>query len=136
MLSDLQKFLLDNPITDVEETVIVSERLKDFPFKIKCITSEQLDEYQKRCIKNMNNAKKRQVDLKAFNELVVINHCIEPNFRDAEWLQEAGCPTDPAKLLNKYLAAGEINKLSAEIQRLSGFDDVEQEETVEEVKNS
>lgn len=135
MLSDLQKFLMDNPITDMVTEVIVSERLKDFPFKIKCITSEQLDEYQKKCIKNINNAKKRQFDMKTFNELIVINHCVEPNFRDAEWLQECGCPTQPAVLVNKFLGAGEITTLSEQIQKLSGFGDVEQEETVEEVKN-
>lgn len=136
MLSDLQKFLIENPVSEVEETVIVSERLKDFPFKIKCITASQLDEYQKKCIKNINNAKKRQLDVKTFNELVIINHCIEPNFKDTNWLQEAGCPTSPSMLVNKVLCAGEIATLSEQIQKLSGFGEVEQEETVEEVKNS
>jgi len=135
MLNELQQFLMDNPITALEEEVIVSERLKNFPFKIKCINAEQLSEYQKQCIKNPNSPKKRQFDVKKFNELIIINHCIYPNFKDTEWLNSSGCATNPGELVNRTLAAGEIVNLSEQIQKLSGFGEEEQQEEIEEIKN-
>lgn len=135
-MTDLQMFLLDNPVTTVTKEVIVSERLKDKPFKISCMTGKQLDEYQKQCIKNFKNIKKREIDTSKLNELVIINHCITPNFRDAEWLQKAGCPTDPRALLYRVLNAGEIITLVSKIYEISGFTDDEFEDEKEEIKNA
>lgn len=134
-MTDLQLFLLSNPVDNLTKKVIVSERLKNNPFTIKCATSKELDEYQKRCIKNPLDKKKMQFDTATFNELIVLNHCVEPNFRDAEWLKQAGCETNPRALLYKVLTAGEIANTAAEIQKLSGFGEIEQEEMVEEAKN-
>lgn len=135
-MTDLQMFLLDNNVTELKKDIIISDRLKDKPFTIKCISGTDMEAYQKQCITNASNPKKRKIDTAKFNELIIFNHCINPNFKDAEWLAQAGCPTDPRALLNKCLTAGEILKLSSEIQKLSGFGDEEQQELTEEVKNA
>ena len=71
-----------------------------------------------------------------FNELMIINHCVNPNFKDAEWMQKAGCPTDSRALLYKTLTGGEITNLVLEIEKLSGFSNEDLDEIKEETKNS
>lgn len=133
-MNELQQFLLDNPVDNVTEEIIVSERLKDFPFKVKAIKGGEYNDYQGRSIENPNSAKKRKFNTKKFNELIVINHTIEPNFKDADWLQQANAGLDATVLLYKTLLAGEIAELAEAILKLSGFDK-DLEDTVDEVKN-
>ena len=127
------QFLIDNPVDNLTDEVIVSSRLAKFPFKIKGMTGPEFSEYQKLSTK-ISRHKKVEFDSKTFNELVVLNHTLEPNFRDAESIKKAGCQT-PEQFLYKSLLAGEINELAQQITALSGFDkDIE--DTVEEAKNS
>lgn len=132
-MNALQQFLSKNTVDNIVETVKLNGRLKDFEFKVKAITGEQYSSYQTLCIENPNSPKKRRFNLKKFNELIVTNHVIEPNFRDAEWLKEMNC-SDPAQLMYKTLLAGEINELAEAILELSGFNN-DMEETIEEAKN-
>jgi hypothetical protein len=132
-MSNLMQFLIDNPVDNLTDEVIVSARLAKFPFKIKGMTGPEFSEYQKLSTK-ISRHKKVEFDSKTFNELVVLNHTLEPNFRDAESIKKAGCQT-PEQFLYKSLLAGEINELAQQITALSGFDkDIE--DTVEEAKNS
>jgi len=132
-MSALLEFLIENPVDNLTAEVIVSSRLAKFPFKIKGMTGPEFSEYQKLSTK-ISRHKKVEFDSKTFNELVVLNHTLEPNFRDAESIKKAGCQT-PEQFLYKSLLAGEINELAQQITALSGFDkDIE--DTVEEAKNS
>lgn len=132
-MSNLMQFLIDNPVDNLTDEVIVSARLAKFPFKIKGMTGPEFSEYQKLSTK-ISRHKKVEFDSKTFNELVVLNHTLNPNFRDAESIKKAGCQT-PEQFLYKSLLAGEINELAQQITALSGFDkDIE--DTVEEAKNS
>jgi len=132
-MSELLQFLIENPVDNLTAEVIVSSRLAKFPFKIKGMTGPEFSEYQKLSTK-ISRHKKVEFDSKTFNELVVLNHTLEPNFRDAESIKKAGCQT-PEQFLYKSLLAGEINELAQQITALSGFDkDIE--DTVEEAKNS
>ncbi len=132
-MSNLMQFLIDNPVDNLTDEVIVSARLAKFPFKIKGMTGPEFSEYQKLSTK-ISRHKKVEFDSKTFNELVVLNHTLVPNFRDAESIKKAGCQT-PEQFLYKSLLAGEINELAQQITALSGFDkDIE--DTVEEAKNS
>lgn len=135
-MNPLQQFLLENPVANTRETVIVSERLKEFPFEVKAILGDEYNDYQSRCIENPNSAKKRRFNSKRFNELVVINHTVNPNFKDAEWLESAGCSMSSTALLYKVLLAGEITKLAEAILKLSGFSEGDIAEDIEEAKNS
>ena len=132
-MSNLMQFLIDNPVDNLTDEVIVSARLAKFPFKIKGMTGPEFSEYQKLSTK-ISRHKKIEFDSKVFNELVVLNHTIEPNFRDAESIKKAGCQT-PEQFLYKSLLAGEISELAQQISSLSGFDK-EFEDEVEEAKNS
>lgn len=136
MLSDLEMFLTDNPVESITEEVKVSKRFGDHKFKINCITGEQLGEYQKQCMENPTSRKKRKFNTDKFNELIVVNHCVSPNFKNKEWLDANGCANNPQKLLNKVLTGIEIQELSVKIQELSGLDLDSEEEEIEEVKNS
>ena len=135
-MTDLQMFLLNNNVAEIKKEVVISDRLKNFPFTISCVTGKQLEDYQRRCVKNPNNPKKREFDASMFNELMIINHCVNPNFKDAEWMQSAGCPTDSRALLYKTLTGGEITNLVLEIEKLSGFSNEDLDEIKEETKNS
>ena len=132
-MSNLMQFLIDNPVDNLTAEVIVSPRLAKFPFKIKGMTGPEFSEYQKLSTK-IGRHKKIEFDSKVFNELVVLNHTIEPNFRDPESTKKAGCQT-PEQFLYKSLLAGEIAELAQQISALSGFDK-EFEDEVEEAKNS
>lgn len=132
-MSNLMQFLIDNPVDNLTDEVVVSPRLAKFPFKIKGMTGPEFSEYQKLSTK-IGRHKKVEFDSKIFNEMVVLNHTMEPNFRDAESIKKAGCQT-PEQFLYKSLLAGEIAELSQQISSLSGFDR-DMEDTVEEAKNS
>lgn len=132
-MSNLMQFLIENPVDNLTEEVIVSPRLAKFPFKIKGMTGPEFAEYQRMSTK-IGKKRKVEFDSKTFNELVVLNHTLEPNFRDAESIKKAGCQT-PEQFLYKSLLAGEISELAQEISALSGFDK-DMDEEVEEAKNS
>lgn len=133
-MNNLQQFLMDNPVDNLTEELIVSTRLKDYPFTIKAMTGSEYNDYQARCIENPNSPKKRKFNTKRFNELIVVNHTITPNFKDAEWVKAAECGMDSTRLMYKMLLPGEISELAEAILRLSGFE-TDLEEEIEEIKN-
>jgi len=139
-MSSLQEFLNANPIDNLTAEVVISERFKDkegnvLKFKIKAMTNEEFEEIRKATtnVSFKNGKRIYSFDTKHFNELVVINNTIDPNFKDAESIKKLGCVT-PEQYLNKVLLAGEISELSRQIQLLSGFE-VDLAELVDEVKN-
>ena len=122
-----------NSVDNLTEEVTLGGRLKDFKFKIKALTGNQYNDFQALCIENPNSPKKRRFNTKKFNELIVANCVVEPNFKDADWLKELGV-ADATSAIYKTLLAGEITDLAERALRLSGFDrDVEEE--MDEVKN-
>lgn len=132
-MSQLLQFLIENPVDNLTAEVIVSKRLEKFPFKIKAMTGKEFSEYQKLATV-FGKKKKISFDSQKFNEQVVLNHVIEPNFKDADSIKKAGC-LSPEQFLYRSLLAGEIAELAQQISELSGFDK-DMEETVEEAKNS
>lgn len=130
-MTELQLFLSENPVDGITKEINLGGRLKDFTFVIKPLSIEEFNKYQKLCVKV--NGKKREFDLKRYNELLIINHTLTPNFKDAEWLTNANVISSEA-LINKVLKAGEISDLAEKILELSGFDD-DVEECEEELKN-
>ena len=132
-MNALQQFLTKNSVDNLTEEVVLGGRLKDFKFKIKAMTGNQYNDYQALCIENPNSPKKRRFNAKKFNELIVVNCVIEPNFKDADWIKELGV-IDATAAMYKTLLAGEITLLAEAALRLSGFDrDLDEE--MEEVKN-
>ena len=132
-MNALQQFLTKNSVDNLTEEVTLGGRLKDFKFKIKALTGNQYNDFQALCIENPNSPKKRRFNTKKFNELIVANCVVEPNFKDPEWLKELGV-ADATSAIYKTLLACEITDLAERALRLSGFDR-DFEEEVDEVKN-
>ena len=132
-MSALQDFLIENQVDDVKTEIIVSPRLKGRPFTIRAMTGDEFNDYQKAATK-IHKGKRVDFNQALFRETVIINHTLEPNFKDVDFIKRAGCAT-PGQLLNKVLLAGEIAELSEQISTLSGFD-VEMDDLVADAKNS
>lgn len=139
-MSSLQEFLNNNPVDNLTAEVVVSERFRDkngniLKFKIKAMTNEEFEEIRKAAMRVSFSKGKRSLDfdVRRFNELIVINNTVDPNFKDAESIKKLGCVT-PEQYLNKVLLAGEIAELAQQIQKLSGFGK-DMDELVEEAKN-
>ena len=133
----LTDFLLANPVDNIIQEVVVSKRLKDengelFKFKIKPMLHEQYLSYQEQCMVPKKGGK-IDFNTRKFNQLLVLNHTEYPNFRNAEFLQQAGCRT-PEQALNKLLLAGEISMLAEQIRQVSGFED-SLDDLVDDAKN-
>ena len=132
-MSALTDFLIENPVDNLISEVIVSTRLAKFPIKIKGMTGPEFSEYQK-----LSTAigRHHKIDFNSgrFNELVVLNHTIEPNFRNVDDIKKASCTT-PEQYLYRSLLAGEIAELAQQISSLSGFD-ADLESVIEDAKNS
>lgn len=133
-MSTLTQFLIENPVDGVTNEVIISERLAKFPFKITAMTGDQFGDYQSRAAQPAKGKQKVKLDTKLFQQLIVLNHTVEPNFKDAETIKKAGC-TSPEQFLYQSLLAGEIVELANQISILSGFNQ-DLDDLVDEAKNS
>ena len=121
-MTDLQLFLTENPVDNITEKVILCKRLEKFPFTIKPLSGADFERYNRQAsAPKQKGSKQKEVDSIYLNDLIVLNHCVEPNFKDAEWLQKLGTPTDTRAGLHRVLKQGEIIRLANYILRLSGF---------------
>ena len=140
-MSALKEFLVENSdIVGKEVEVPISPRFKDkegnlLKFKIRPMTGDEFGKYQKQCTTiNVNGRKKETIfDSGKFNLLCIINHCIDPDFKDADFLKQLGVQT-PEQAVSKTLLAGEIVELGNQVTKASGFDtDINEE--IEKAKN-
>lgn len=131
-MSKLADFLCENVVDDITDDVLISNRIP-FKFKIKAMTSKEFNRYRKMATKINAKSKTADFDNAKLVEQIVINHTIEPDFRDASAIKKVGCVT-PEQYLNKVLLAGEVEELNQRIQVLSGFD-IDINEAVDEAKN-
>lgn len=131
-MSDLLNFLIENPTDNLTDEVIISSRLSKFPFKIKAMSGPQYHEYQ-RAVTKVGRNRKVEFNNRLYHELIVLNHTVYPNFRDAESIKKAGCST-PEQFLYRSLLAGEISELASKILELSGVGG-SLDEDIEDAKN-
>lgn len=126
----LEDFLLGN-LPMLEDTVKVSDRIP-YLFKIKAMDNETYKSLQDKYTK-MYKKGRMKFDGAGFNTGLILECCVEPNFKSAEFVKKAGVLT-PEDAVRKVLLPGEIVNLAAYIQELSGFDK-DTEELKDEVKN-
>ncbi|MCR8645566.1 XkdN-like protein [Paenibacillus sp. N1-5-1-14] len=136
-MSTLQDFLNANPVDNLTEEVLISDRFKSadgklYTFKIKAMTSSAFESVRKKSMV-VRKGGKVELDMEKFNNSIVIGHTLEPDFKDAKSLEKSGC-LNPEDYMNKVLLSGEIAELSERIQNLSGFNK-KMEDLVEEAKN-
>ncbi|WP_025026336.1 phage tail assembly chaperone [Caldalkalibacillus mannanilyticus] len=138
-MNTLQEFLNANPVDNITEEVVISDRFKGnngelFKFKIKAMSNEDFEQIRKKStIVHTKGKRQVEVDVQKMNNDIIIQNTLEPSFKDAESIQKLGCVT-PDEYLSKVLLPGEIAELSRRIQQLSGFDR-DMDDLVEEAKN-
>ena len=117
----LVDFLCANPVQDETEKVVISERLKDFEFEIGAMDKKEYDGYINQCVVKDGKGKVIKQNIALFNELVVLGHCLYPDFRSQDFVQKTGALT-PGQALYKVLKLGEVEKLADCILKFNGFD--------------
>ena len=133
---DLSVFLMENVETELTDEVIISKRFKNkdgqpIKFKIKAITATRDTQIKKQCEKREINKTTGQLmittDYDEYLARLVTECTVYPNFKSKE-LQTSWGVLGADQLINKMLLPGELTELSKHIQRLNGF------ETIEELK--
>ena len=124
MISALQAFLIESAKAENSKDFVVSKRLSEHPFKIRPITMGEYREARQRAVDPAAEGSARIDSIELSKQVIVIG-CIEPNFKDEEFLKQAGCAI-PGMAIDKLLLAGEVTRLSNEIMDISGYgEDVE-----------
>ena len=113
--------LLNTEMPDLPEKDVKLKRLseickKPVVFKLKALTYNRANEI----------TKSQPED---FNVHILLAGTVEPNLKDSELLLKYKAET-PAELVKKLLLPGEIEDLSREVEKLSGYRKV----TLEEIK--
>lgn len=130
-MSRLEDFLSLPNVADEVAEVYVSKRLGTF--KVKPMTIDQHKEYQDRCKGNFTK-NGMKFDNTKFNLLIVENQVIDPNFKDADFLNRANF-SNPRDFIKAKLKPGEVLEIAQKICEISGFE-VDPNEEIEKAKNS
>lgn len=117
MLSTLQAFLITAAKETGEKLVKVSDRLPQ-DIKIRALDLDEWEQIQK--LSTQKGVGAERVDNIALLRRTVLTACVDPNFRDDEFVKAVGALTAD-EALKKTLKAGEILKLGNEILKFSGF---------------
>lgn len=115
----LQQFLNGNTVKEITKEIVLSERFKNengelLKFKIRAMSQTAFEQARKKAeaLGSMNIAE--------FNNAIIIENTIEPNFKDAHSIKLLKVKT-AEEYLKKVLSAGEISVLARAIIELSGF---------------
>lgn len=141
MLSELSKFLMKRNLKVNKEVKITTEvdgEKKELVFKVKSIGRDELNHYQKQSIKINTKTMETEVDNLLLGNLIIENHCIDPNFKDSEFLKEigGGAPIRVSEAINKCLTAGEVDALTTAIMQISGINNANFKIIEKEAKKS
>ena len=138
MTTNISDFLLENVGSPIEKRKVHLKRFKS-DFEIQCLTALVTDVLGKQASRRITNKRTHQIeqqtDQDKFNGLILTHSVVFPDLDNAELQTSYGCPGDPEKLLKKMLTIGEYNQLSQAVMDLSGLNDEDPDELVEEAKN-
>lgn len=120
-MTPLQSFLIEaaKEIKNVE--IHLNGRLHEQTFIIKGLTLDELNDARKRAI-NPNGKGSERLNGVELTKNTIIAGCVEPNFKNEDFVKACGCIT-PSEVVGKVLLAGEATELSREIMKASGYDD-------------
>lgn len=131
-MESLEDFLIEAAHEEITKEIIVSNRLASHSFKIRPMTNDEYRAFSRQAY--VMRGGNREFDNIKFAETIVLNCVTEPNFRRVDWIAKAGVQT-PEQLIHKVLMPGEINRISDEVAKLSGFGKLSiEEEAYEEAK--
>ncbi|MFZ4454337.1 phage tail assembly chaperone [Salibacterium aidingense] len=121
----------------VEEKDLYIPRLQTY-FTVKTIEYDEIKEVEDQSKEMVGKGSKRREEIneEKYGSLMIVKGCVEPQFADKRLLDHYGV-SSADEVVTKSLRIGEIKMISAEILKISGFDDSEEEaqEKVEEAKN-
>lgn len=135
-MTKLEQFLIENiPGSERVNVQLAGDKYKNFPFVIKPVTHEKYKEITSRVTSYPTKQNQTvQFDLHKMQILMIIESCVEPNFKSEEFQTALGFPRLAEECVKKVLLPGHIATLYQEIQKLSGFD-VGMSGLVKEAKN-
>ena len=129
--SDVNKVLAEN--TEEYEVERLSKVLGEkFVLTLKSIPAKRYSEIQTTAI-NVNN-KRKSVDLYKMQMLTLNEGIKEPNLADPNLMKKFGATT-PFDMYEKLFLAGEITDIANKISALSGYNEEEKQQNIEEIKN-
>lgn len=129
--SDVNKVLAEN--TEEYEVERLSKVLGEkFVLTLKSIPAKRYSEIQTTAI-NVKG-KSKNIDLYKMQMLTLNEGIKEPNLADEKIMKKFGAKT-PFEVYEKLFLTGEITDISEEISVLSGYDEKEKEEDIDEIKN-
>lgn len=129
-MSKLEDFLGLDDVVDIRKTVKVAIGKKEFDFTIRPLTETERTESHRQSYVVSGN--ERVFDAGKFQSRVLDKCIVEPNFKNADFLEKAKCQT-AEEFRNRKLPAGVLDDLYNRISDLSGFGTTRKE--VEEAKN-
>lgn len=129
-MSKLDDFLGLRDVSEIRKTISVNVNGKDLELIIRPLTEDEHNQFQRRS--NNINKNKVSFDSGKYNDLVLSNCIIEPDFSNADFLKKAKC-IDAVEFLHKKFPAGILTDIAQKIQELSGFETYEME--IENAKN-
>lgn len=111
----------------------LSDKLKtDFVLTLQSIGGREYTEIQKRAI-SFNKKGISDADLYKMQAFTILAGVKEPDLHNSQLCKKFGVAT-PAELIDKLFTPAEISEITAEINKLCGFEDPAS--TAEEIKNS
>jgi len=125
-MSKLQNLLALPDVSDIQKEVFINEQLG--AFIIKPVTEQQLQTYRLRS----RQGKSDTIDASRLNCMVIENHVVDPDLRNADFLAEAKCGT-ASDFINRKFTAGITARIVNEIMEASDLTDVS--EDMEKAKN-
>lgn len=133
MISKLQAFLIEAAKENTDKEIDLGGRLAGQKFIIRGLSLEEIQAARKKAIAPDEAGAERQNEVEAARQIIIAG-CVEPDFKSAEWIKQAGVIT-PSQMVDKVLLAGEATRLSREIMKASGLgDDINK--AIEAAKNS
>lgn len=129
--SDVNEVLAEK--TEEYEVERLSKVLGEkFVLTLKSIPAKRYSEIQTTAI-NVNN-KRKSVDLYKMQMLTLNEGIKEPNLADPNLMKKFGATT-PFDMYEKLFLAGEITDIANKISALSGYNEEEKQQNIEEIKN-
>ena len=129
-MSKMDDFLNLVDVNEIRQEINVNVNGSDLTLTIRPLTDNEHVEFQKRSYSMSKN--KMTFDMGKYNNLVIGNCIVEPNFSDEAFLKKAKC-VSAVEFITRKFPAGVISDIAQKIQKLSGFESYEME--IENAKN-
>lgn len=131
-MTPLQNFLIEDIANTQNVEIHVPGRLSKHTFIIRGLTLSEITDARRKA-KSVNSDDKTKLDGAEVTRQMIIAGCVNPNFKNSEFIEACGCRT-PSEAIDKVLLAGEATYISNEIMEASGYKD-DDDELKEQAKN-